>query len=273
LVLGAVINVHVVLMVAVIVIASLLAATVDGHSIVCCACSWMASSLIGLIVVLVAVKWRWLALVLLLILVRISILQRRMRWSSVAAVDNIIVRLNWFILKVHGIVCLIVQESLPLKKILASLECTLLLHLLKAILVWLQDVLSWIIIVRKLIEVLIHVFNVWTLRSFVLVASGWVIAITWRTSVSKRNTVDVVANYGHSSFAVMFLTARSWSSCWVATHHHVSHISTVSNWRRTVSMNWVPLRTFIFSVHVAIGLEFIDKSLNLRNKIKLKHKK
>jgi hypothetical protein len=50
--------------------------------------------------------------------------------------------LQGLVLEIHWIVSLVIQEPLSLEEILAPLESTLLLHLLEAVLVRLQDFLS-----------------------------------------------------------------------------------------------------------------------------------
>lgn len=62
---------------------------------------------------------------------------------------------QWLILEIHWVVCLIIQESLSFKEILTTLKCTLLLHLLKTVLIWLKNFLCWALRICKdlLIEI------------------------------------------------------------------------------------------------------------------------
>jgi hypothetical protein len=62
-----------------------------------------------------------------------------------------------FILKVHWVVCLVIQKTLSLEEILSPLESALLLHLLKRILIILQNITGTVAILKTLSAILIIV--------------------------------------------------------------------------------------------------------------------
>jgi len=130
-----------------IVILMIYSLTIDWHSVVCSTCSWMALPLLFQRGKLFAVVLVWEIF-----------LDWRATGSSYILI--VIFAIGRSILEVHWVMCLVVQESLALKEVLASLKGALLLHLLEAILVVLQYLRSCVLR-HLLVSVNILVFEIW----------------------------------------------------------------------------------------------------------------
>jgi len=150
--------------------------------------------------------------------------------------------LQRLILEVHGVMCLIVQESLAFEKVLSPLEGTLLLHLLETVLIILQDLAS--ILVREcLLIYCVLIFEVW--RTVMVAKLGVrACAPTRWASVSEWDTVDVVPNDWAGTWSLLAAGALS------SGRHVDVHVATVSDWRRAVSVDAVSFGRFIFAVKV-----------------------
>lgn len=146
---------------------SCILAPINWYSIVCCRCSstfslslrsssfikrsefvtpisssrshffmliWIGCKLIEILIINVLLIWR---------IARSPIIIKS--WWCWTPCSITFVSVVCFVLKIHWIMCLIVQKSLSLEEILSPLESTLLLHLLERVLIALQNVTCLIV--------------------------------------------------------------------------------------------------------------------------------
>ena len=167
---------------------------------------------------------------------------------------------KWFVLEVHWVVCLVIEEPLSLEEVLAPLECALLLHLLETVLIMLEDLLGILIGLVWTWEVLlIGSVLVLQIGRAVMVAELGVRAGTAsrRASVAEGDTINVVSHDGPTTRCL--LAARAHGSCW----HVDVHIAAMSDRRRAVSMDTVSLWRLVLTIKVHLFLELSDQSCNL----------
>jgi hypothetical protein len=174
---------------------------------------------------------------------------------------------------------LIIQESLSFEEILSTLESRLLLHLLEWVIAVSLIRINVLLLVRVVV-ILILVLKVWhivglcniVLLGIIVWGSSRVHVVSWRWSVTLRNSVDIgtqevrvlvlkvwvdwclcalwMSTGSWGTYVVIIVLVLALVSYYISIISHSSLMST-SNWRRWVSVNRYTLWRFRSAIHLS----------------------
>ena len=154
---------------------------------------------------------------------------------------------SWhFLLKLHWIIRLLIQEMVSLLQLLSSVFSFFLLKFFVSWLVLLKNILSWVLLHCWVTVIWVQVLKtmlsiVWSSKA---TSAAWCVLISlWGSIIWERYAVDV-SNVGISSSPFcLSIVRRMWflSLTW---DKHV-HVSVMTNRRRTVTMNTMPFWWFV----------------------------